>query len=319
MTLAGSLALGSDIKTTSKSLSNQGGGSGSGSSDSGWDDNFGDGNGSDDCYDCDHNHWCDDHHGGWHNNHWGWGHGWGWHGGWSNSHSYWHGWHGWWWTFPWYYPYYGSIWNTGYSSPTVVSSTIYSTEIIEIPIVQEVFVPLDNDLIAGAEANSPTEVRSALQRAAIEYLSLGDRAFAEARYGDAVRHYARAVECSPEDAVLHLVLSDALFATGDYHYAAHSLRRALELEPDLLEVEFDKRSFYGDPSDFDHHLLLLQSYIADHPLDDDARLLLGANHLFSGDSEATISLFADTFGDAIRDSDAGRLLLAAAERAIAGH
>ena len=173
------------------------------------------------------------------------------------------------------------------------------------------------NLIAGAEVNSPTEVQSALQRAAVEYLSLGDRAFAEARYGDAVRHYARAIECDPKDAVLQLVLSDSLFAVGDYHFAAHCLRRALELDPGLLEIEFNKRDFYGDPSDFDRHILLLQSYLNDHILDDDARLLLGANHLFGGDPDATVALFSDSFSNEVRVSDVGRLLLAAAQRAIA--
>ena len=243
----------------------------------------------------------------------GWWPNWSWHGGWGSHYS-WYGWYGWW-SYPWYG--YGPWWSGSYYTPTVISSTVYTTEIIETPVVYEVPAPIGDTVIAGAEIGSSAETQSALQRAAVEYLSLGDRAFAEARYGDAVRHYARSVEFSPEDPVLHLVLSDALFATGDYHYAAHCLRRALELEPDLLEVEFDKRSFYGDPSDFDRHLLLLQGYLADHVLDDDARLLLGANYLFSGNPDETIALFSDTFGEAVQNSDAGRLLLAAAHRAIA--
>ena len=48
-----------------------------------------------------------------------------------------------------------------------------------------------------------------------------------------------------------------------------------------------------------------------------ARLLLGANYLFGGDPDGTVTLFSDTFGEAVRNSDAGRLLLAAAQRAIA--
>jgi len=328
---AGPIALDSDIRNATKSLSN-GDDSGAGSSGDGWDDNFGDGSGGDSSGDdgsgddgCDDNcnddnchddHWHDGHHG-----HWGWwGPSWGWHSSWGFYAS-WYSWYSWpgWWMYPWYSPYYiySPNWNASYYSPSVVSSTIYTTEIIEIPVVQEVHEPLDHGLIGGAQANSSAEVRSALERAAVEYLSLGDRAFAEARYGDAVRHYARAVECSPEDPVLHLVLSDALFATGDYHYAAHCLRRALELEPNLLEVEFDKRSFYGDPSDFDRHILLLESYLADHVLDDDARLILGANQLFSSDPEATVELFSDPLGQAVQDSNEGRLLLAAAHRAIA--
>ena len=315
MTDAASIAIDSDIRNTTKSFS-QGGG-GAGSSDGGWDNNFGDGSGDNSCDDNDH----DDHWHGWHHDHWGsWWPSWGWHGSWGISYGSWYGWYGWyhwpgWWRYPWYGPYYA--YNGGYYSPTVISTTIHTTEIVEIPVVQEVSESFDEGPLRGAEVGSPAEVQSALQRAAVEYLSLGDRAFAEARYGDAVRHYARAVECSPEDPVLHLVLSDALFATGDYHYAAHCLRRALELEPNLLEIEFDKRTFYGDPSDFDRHLLLLESYLADHVLDDDARLLLGANLLFGGNPDKTVELFSDPLGQAVQNSDAGRLLLAAAHRLIA--
>lgn len=322
---ASSLTAMSKPKTLPKSLPSQDGdgSSGAGSSGGGWDDNFGDddnGYGDDGYGDDDSGHH-DDHHGhhNGHHNDWHWWPNWGWHSNWGLSYSTWHGWHGWhsWWGFPLYYPHYGSWWVSDYNPAPVISTTIYTTEIIEIPVVQEVFVPAENQVLAGAVVNSSSEVRSALQRAAVEYLSLGDRAFAEARYGDAVRHYARAVECSPQDAVLQLVLSDALFATGDYHYAAHCLRRALELEPDLLEVEFDKRSFYGEVTDYDRHILLLERYLSDHILDDDARLLLGANYLFGSNPEGTVALFGDTFGEAIRNSNAGRLLLAAAERAIA--
>lgn len=307
--------------------------SGSGSSGGGWDNNFGDGDSSsgdghnDGHHDC-HGDCCGNHHDN-HHGHWGhWGHGywhswypgyWGW---WSNCH-----WGSGWGFYPsfWFNPYYWNWYASPYYSdhswsspePLVVSTTIQTTEIIEVPVYQEAPLLEQENLIAGAEVNSPTEVQSALQRAAVEYLSLGDRAFAEARYGDAVRHYARAIECDPKDAVLQLVLSDSLFAVGDYHFAAHCLRRALELDPGLLEIEFNKRDFYGDPSDFDRHILLLQSYLNDHILDDDARLLLGANHLFGGDPEATVALFSDSFSDEVRVSDAGRLLLAAAQRAIA--
>ena len=338
MSSASSSPVNSNIHNVSKSFSGGGGGGdddfghggGDGSDGGGWDDNFGDGsdghnsgnNGCNNgCNNCNNNHWCNDHwHGGW-NHHWGWWPNWSWHGGWGYSYGSWCGWYGWygWYRSPLYYRYYGygPWWNDSYYAPTVVTSTIHTTEIIEIPVVQEVQAPVNQEVIAGAEVGSPAEVQSALQRAAVEYLSLGDRAFAEERYGDAVRHYARAIECSPKDPVLHLVLSDALFATGDYHYAAHCLRRALELQPDLLEVEFDKRNFYGDPSGFDHHILLLEGFLTDHVLDDDARLLLGANYLFGGDPDGTVTLFSDTFGEAVRNSDTGRLLLAAAQRAIA--
>ena len=329
---AAAIALDTGIRSAYATLPVGGGGGGAGSSGGGWDDNFGDGEGDDSCGssgddfwdDCCDNDWNNWYWNSWYPGYWGWWSNWGWYwrpgmgfycGSWFGP-AYWS-----WYSSPYYsYPYYhqGSSWAWNYCTPIVVSTTIQTTEIIEVPVVEEVAAPtVGEEFITGAEVGSPEEVKSALQRAAVEYLSLGDRAFAEARYGDAVRHYARSVECSPQDPVLHLVLSDALFATGDYHYAAHSLRRALELNPDILEVEFNKREFYGDPSDFDRHLLLLKSYLNDHVLDDDARLLLGANLLFGGDPDATVALFSDALGEAIRNSDAGRLLLAAAHRSIA--
>jgi hypothetical protein len=316
------------LTTKSKSMPGANNDDNSGSNGGGWDDNFGDGDNScDDGNNGGSNSCCDDHCSG-HNYHW--------------SHGYWNSWHpgywGWWsnchwssgwgfypsfWFNPYYWHWYASPYYSGYSwgstEPLVISTTIQTTEIIEVPVFQEAPTLDQESLIAGAEVNSAAEVQSALQRAAVEYLSLGDRAFAEARYGDAVRHYARAIECAPKDAVLQLVLADSLFAIGDYHFAAHCLRRALELDPALLEVEFNKRNFYGDPSDFDRHILLLQRYLNDHILDDDARLLLGANHLFGGDPDATVALFSDSFSKEVRNSDSGRLLLAAAQRAIAAH
>ena len=43
----------------------------------------------------------------------------------------------------------------------------------------------------------------------------------------------------------------------------------------------------------------------------------GFGDLFGGDPDGTVTLFSDTFGEAVRNSDTGRLLLAAAQRAIA--
>jgi len=122
----------------------------------------------------------------------------------------------------------------------------------------------------------------ALTSASERYLTLGDRSFQEGRYQDAVQFYSRAIEFSPDVGVLYLILADALFATGDYHYAAYTIRRALELDPTLVDSVVDKHAFYGNPADFDEQLRILQNYLADHPVDDDARLVLATNLLFAG-------------------------------------
>jgi tetratricopeptide (TPR) repeat protein len=143
---------------------------------------------------------------------------------------------------------------------------------------------------------------------------MGDRAFRDGRYGDAVHYYAKAVELAPDEGVAYLVLGDALFATGDYHYAAYALRKALELDPTLIDATVDKREFYGDPRDYDRQIAVLELYLQDHFLDDDARLVLAANYLFGGRPQAAVELLENPFSAEVRASPAGAKVL---ERALA--
>jgi tetratricopeptide (TPR) repeat protein len=147
-----------------------------------------------------------------------------------------------------------------------------------------------------------------LVRAASHYLTLGDRAFREGRYSDAVHFYAKAVEFSPDEGVLHLILADALFATGDYHYAAYALRRAFELDPQLADSVVDKHGFYGDPTEFDRQIALLERYLEDHFIDDDARLVLAANYLFGNRPSQALDLLDSAFSLGLRETHAGKVL-----------
>ncbi len=149
-------------------------------------------------------------------------------------------------------------------------------------------------------------------RASGQYLTLGDQAFRDGRYSDAVHFYARAVEFAPEEGVLYLVLSDGLFATGDYHYGAFALRRALELDPTLASSAVDKHAFYGDPQEFDRQLAVLEAYLSDRPGDDDARLMLAANYLFGGRPAAAVDLLDSPNSERVRAEPAGALILQAA-------
>ena len=158
-------------------------------------------------------------------------------------------------------------------------------------------------------------LEASLNRAADHYLVLGDRAFREGRYGDAVHFYAKAVEFSPDQGILYLILSDALFATGDYHYAAYCLRKALELDASLATQIVDKHSFYDDPSDFERQIAVLERYLEDHFLDDDARLVLAANYLFGGRPAAAVDLLDSAFSAEIAKTLAGKAIHDAA-RAI---
>jgi hypothetical protein len=237
---------------------------------------------------------------------WGWGFGY-----WSDCFGFWYGGcpsYGYGYGYPYYAPY-----------PAYYSSVIYDS--YEQPPAESVaepsYVEPAPEVAAEGEgvirvAGGAGDLRPRLGPAA-EFLSLGDQAFREGRYSEAVHYYAKAVELEPDQGVLHLILSDALFATGDYHYAAYSLRRALELDPTVVDSVVDKHAFYTDPGEFDRQVQILERYLGDHFLDDDARLLLSANYLFGGQAAQAADLLQSPFSVAIRESGAGRILLDRAE------
>ena len=234
-----------------------------------------------------------------------WGFGWGF-GYWSDCFGFWYS------GYP-YYSYYPSYYAP---YPAYYSTVIYDT--YAPPPEEEVAVADPGYADPEASARGEGSIRVAggegaggsRMASATEFLNLGDQAFREGRYSEAVHYYAKAVELEPQQGVLHLILSDALFATGDYHYAAYSLRRALELDPTVVDDVVDKHSFYvNDPTEFDRQVQLLERYLADHFLDDDARLLLAANYLFGGQPAQSVDLLQSPFSVAIRESGAGKVLL----------
>lgn len=216
------------------------------------------------------------------------------------------------------YPYYYS----GYSAAPVYYTTYINDGYADggSSVVYEEPAASGEGLITAApsgkrENSEPSpEVKAALVRGASEYLTLGDEAFRQGRYSDAVHHYARTVEYAPDDGVLYLLLSDALFATGDYHYAAFALRRAVELEPKIMDNVIDKHGFYGDPLEYDKQIALAEQYLNEHFLDEDARLILAANYLFAKRPAQCVDLLESPFSQAVLESTAGKKIH---ERAIA--
>lgn len=217
------------------------------------------------------------------------------------------------------YPYWGA-------SPVTYTTVIYESApaqeagIDRVPVAPNVVAgegsiggDLPHALPPGETAKPSADTLASITRGAAQYLALGDDAFRQGRYSDAVHHYARAIEYAPEDGVLYLILSDALFATGDYHYAAYALRRSLELDPKLLDNVVDKHAFYGDPSEFDKQIQLAESYLNEHFLDDDARLVLSANYLFAKRPAQASDLLASAFSKNVRETQAGGLVSSRAE------
>ncbi|MEM9801939.1 MAG: tetratricopeptide repeat protein [Planctomycetota bacterium] len=228
----------------------------------------------------------------------------------------------WWWGGTW-----GRPWNCYWLGPFIPagqSFIVYDNpapvepEIVYIEVPVEPEAPLDAPLVDPAFESGPVQLapqgtdaglQRELNRAAAYYLTQGDQAFQESRYGDAAHYYAKAVEYSPDSGILYLVLSDALFATGDYRYAAYALRQALSREPSLASNVIDKRDFYAEPAEFERQLAVLELYVEDHVLDMDARLVLSANYLFGGRPADAVDLLENPFSEELRASEEGQLLL----------
>ena len=198
---------------------------------------------------------------------------------------------------------------------------------VEVPAQQdaEEVVFIEGEAVVQDAGPSPRPRESTdpglqreLNRAAAYYLTQGDRAFREARFGDAAHFYAKAVEFSSDSGILYLVLSDALFATGDYRYAAYALRQAFDREPSLASNLVDKRDFYSEPSLFDRQLGTLERYVDDHVLDMDARLVLAANYLFSGRPDLCLSFIESPFSEELRGTPEGLLLQQSANHVMFG-
>jgi cytochrome c-type biogenesis protein CcmH/NrfG len=227
--------------------------------------------------------------------------------------SYWY-WYGYWpYDFCYWYP---AAYGYYYAPPLYYSTVVeqYYEPAPEQQVVEEAPAAQGEGAVAApGRAAGPDSAA----RASGQYLTLGDQAFRDGRYSDAVHFYAKAVEFAPNEGVLYLVLSDGLFATGDYHYGAYALRKALELDPTLATNAIDKHTFYADPAEFDRQLAVLESYLADHPGDDDARLMLAANYLFGGQPAKAVALLETPAGESAAREPAGALILSAARSAPA--
>lgn len=220
---------------------------------------------------------------------------------------------------PWYWPAYYSCWYPiWYSCYRPYASSYYAPSVYETVIYRTVY---EDQYVGAAQPAARVETEPAeriapamgsLSIAAEQYLSLGDQAFREGRYTDAVQLYAKAVEYSPGEGALFLVLADALFAAGDYHYAAYAIRRALELDHSLVGAQVDKHEFYADPSEFDHQLAVLDQYVLDHPSDRDARLVLALNSLFGGRPAVAVDLLEAPQAATLGEDNAAKLVLSAA-------
>ncbi|MEX1023582.1 MAG: tetratricopeptide repeat protein [Planctomycetota bacterium] len=219
-----------------------------------------------------------------------------------------------WWAAPSYlscwYPWWRNYWVPTYYVPYTATQVIYQTayEPVYVDSQPAAAAPVGEAWVPNAAAGRPA-APSSLSLAAERYLSLGDTAFREGRFTDAVQFYSKAIEYAPGQGALYLLLADALFAAGDYHYAAYAIRRAYELEPELLTNPVDKHAFYDDPAVYDRQIAVLEQYVADRSGDRDARLVLALNYLFAGRPAAAVDLLRDLDSQTLVGEDVAQALL----------
>ncbi len=91
--------------------------------------------------------------------------------------------------------------------------------------------------------------------------------FEAARYEEAARGSCGGDLCWPraENIDATLAYAAARFATGDYQISALAVRRAVRRMPEVVNSTFDVRERYGDPNDFNVHLIRLEAYLRDNP------------------------------------------------------
>ena len=118
-----------------------------------------------------------------------------------------------------------------------------------------------------------------------DVLALGSQYFAQGDYQQAKDSFLKAMIAQPENPQARFAYGQALFALGQYQSAAEAIRQGLALDLTWPQVEMDLRGAYGDPSEFARQLGKLESYLAAHPEDADARFLLGYNLYFSGQKD----------------------------------
>ena len=116
-------------------------------------------------------------------------------------------------------------------------------------------------------------------------VDLGNAAFNDGAYDEAVRYYIGAVLTDDQDGIARLFYGLAEFALGDYDLAATGMRRALVVLPDLIERPIDLRSLYPDLGTFESHLNKLVRFVNEHPKGTNALFVLGYVYYASAQPE----------------------------------
>ena len=120
----------------------------------------------------------------------------------------------------------------------------------------------------------------------------GDALFASHKHSDALVHYIKAVEQSPDLADGWFRQGFAQAADGEYPLAAKSLRRAMELNPNWAGSSFRLAAMYGtDVMSKRSRMTALYAAAHKDPGNADLQFLIGAHLYFDGKADRAVQYF----------------------------
>ena len=178
--------------------------------------------------------------------------------------------------------------------------------------VYEVASP--SEVYAEVEALPPTGTyRTLTAPEEATLLGQGNAAFAAGRYDEARRLYVSAMLADERDGYAKFLYALANFALGEYEVAGMAIRRALLTTADLIEYPVDVRGLYPEAALFEAQLERMARFVAGHPDDRGALLLLGYLQYAGGHPSSSLSAL-DRLVEIDPDDDVVSLLRDAVSR-----
>jgi len=116
-------------------------------------------------------------------------------------------------------------------------------------------------------------------------LVMGDMAFKEGNYVQAVLAFWEALDRKPDAVTCHFALGDALLALRNFGTATELIRAGLGMSPRWAD-KLDRRGVYGVKGDFEKHLDEAALFAESNPRAPEAWFLLGYLEMTSGEAEA---------------------------------
>jgi hypothetical protein len=141
--------------------------------------------------------------------------------------------------------------------------------------------------------------------------------FKSGKYNEANEYYYNSSLEDPANKLNKLFLGFSLFSIGEYRFAAEYCRQALEDWPTFPHYHWSLGDLYGNPSDLQAQLSLLEGALKVSPGNLDLRLALGVIQFHSGDADKageTFDALRALSSDPVDQSIAGSYLQEIAKR-----